>query len=103
MLCTPGLGMYQHDVSERALTDKLAAVVQDCVAEVGVELNTASEHLLRHVSGYVALTDWNTKVTHYASRLAPITAPPRHDLYCIVICGCAIALQYLWSSQLHPW
>jgi protein Tex len=51
--CAPGLGMYQHDVSERVLTDKLAAVVQDCVAEVGVELNTASEHLLRHVSGQV--------------------------------------------------
>jgi hypothetical protein len=56
-LYTLGLGMYQHDVSEGVLTDKLAAVVQDCVADVGVELNTASEHLLRYVSGYVALTE----------------------------------------------
>ncbi len=46
-----GVGQYQHDVNQRRLSDKLDAVVEDCVNAVGVELNTASEALLTHVSG----------------------------------------------------
>jgi protein Tex len=46
-----GVGQYQHDVSPHALETSLADVVDSCVNSVGVNLNTASRHLLTHVSG----------------------------------------------------
>jgi protein Tex len=46
-----GVGQYQHDVSPTALQKSLDAVVDSCVNQVGVNLNTASYHLLAHVSG----------------------------------------------------
>jgi len=46
-----GVGQYQHDVSPTALQKSLNAVVDSCVNQVGVNLNTASYHLLAHVSG----------------------------------------------------
>jgi len=46
-----GVGQYQHDVKQALLDKKLGEVVEDCVHEVGVELNTASASLLSHVSG----------------------------------------------------
>jgi protein Tex len=46
-----GVGQYQHDVSGRALERSLEHVVDSCVNQVGVNLNTASAPLLAHVSG----------------------------------------------------
>ncbi len=46
-----GVGQYQHDVSQPSLKKSLSGVVDDCVNRVGVNLNTASYHLLAHVSG----------------------------------------------------
>ncbi len=46
-----GVGQYQHDVSPHALKKKLDIVVDSAVNQVGVNLNTASPHLLAHVSG----------------------------------------------------
>jgi uncharacterized protein len=46
-----GVGQYQHDVSPHALKRSLDGVVDSCVNQVGVNLNTASYHLLSHVSG----------------------------------------------------
>jgi uncharacterized protein len=46
-----GVGQYQHDVAHAALQRALDAVVEDCVNGVGVDLNTASGHLLGHVAG----------------------------------------------------
>jgi uncharacterized protein len=46
-----GVGQYQHDVSPHALKKSLDAVIDSCVNQVGVNLNTASYHLLSHVSG----------------------------------------------------
>ena len=46
-----GVGQYQHDVSHAVLQRALDAVVEDCVNGVGVNLNTASRHLLAHVAG----------------------------------------------------
>ena len=46
-----GVGQYQHDVSPHALKKRLAGVIDSCVNQVGVNLNTASIHLLSHVSG----------------------------------------------------
>jgi len=46
-----GVGQYQHDVSQTGLKRSLDGVVDSCVNQVGVNLNTASYHLLSHVSG----------------------------------------------------
>jgi uncharacterized protein len=46
-----GVGQYQHDVSQKKLSEALAGVVEDCVNSVGVDLNTASPSLLQHISG----------------------------------------------------
>ncbi|GAB3331326.1 Tex family protein [Larkinella ripae] len=46
-----GVGQYQHDVDQTELKDSLDRVVESCVNQVGVSLNTASSHLLRYVSG----------------------------------------------------
>jgi uncharacterized protein len=46
-----GVGQYQHDVSQPALKRSLDHVVESCVNQVGVNLNTASYHLLSHVAG----------------------------------------------------
>ncbi|NBA84139.1 S1 RNA-binding domain-containing protein [Emticicia sp. CRIBPO] len=46
-----GVGQYQHDVNPKFLKESLDGVVESCVNQVGVELNTASKHLLGYVSG----------------------------------------------------
>jgi uncharacterized protein len=46
-----GVGQYQHDVDQTRLQNSLDAVVMSCVNAVGVEVNTASPHLLTYVSG----------------------------------------------------
>jgi protein Tex len=46
-----GVGQYQHDVDQGKLKDSLDRVVESCVNLVGVNLNTASKHLLTYVSG----------------------------------------------------
>ncbi len=46
-----GVGQYQHDVNQVKLKEKLDQVVISCVNAVGVNLNTASRHLLSYVSG----------------------------------------------------
>jgi uncharacterized protein len=46
-----GVGQYQHDVTGKLLRESLEQVVDSCVNQVGVNLNTASYHLLAHVAG----------------------------------------------------
>ncbi len=46
-----GVGQYQHDVDQAKLKKSLDFTVQSCVNSVGVNLNTASQHLLAYVSG----------------------------------------------------
>lgn len=46
-----GVGQYQHDVNQNRLKEALDQVVESCVNYVGVDLNTASKHLLMYVSG----------------------------------------------------
>ena len=46
-----GVGQYQHDVDQQKLQKSLDDVVISCVNAVGVEVNTASKHLLTYVSG----------------------------------------------------
>lgn len=46
-----GVGQYQHDVNQSQLKESLDRVVESCVNSVGINLNTASQHLLTYVSG----------------------------------------------------
>lgn len=46
-----GVGQYQHDVNQSALKESLDRTVESCVNQVGINLNTASKHLLTYVSG----------------------------------------------------
>lgn len=46
-----GVGQYQHDVNQTMLKNSLDLVVESCVNSVGINLNTASKHLLTYVSG----------------------------------------------------
>ncbi|MEN0002638.1 MAG: Tex family protein [Bacteroidota bacterium] len=46
-----GVGQYQHDVNQTQLKESLDQVVESCVNSVGINLNTASKHLLTYVSG----------------------------------------------------
>lgn len=46
-----GVGQYQHDVNQKNLKESLNQTVEYCVNAVGININTASKHLLTHVSG----------------------------------------------------
>lgn len=69
-----GVGQYQHDVNQSLLKESLDNVVESCVNTVGVNLNTASKHLLSYVSGIgpvIAqnIVDYRTQNGPFASRM----------------------------------
>ena len=75
-----GVGQYQHDVSPTALQKSLDAVVDSCVNQVGVNLNTASYHLLAHVSGIgpglaKAMVEFRGKKGIFRSRTSLLEVP----------------------------
>jgi len=68
-----GVGQYQHDVNQNRLKESLDQVVESCVNYVGVDLNTASKHLLMYVSGLSAtvaknIVEYRTKNGGFKSR-----------------------------------
>lgn len=54
-----GVGQYQHDVNQKELASTLDATIESAVNHVGVDLNTASAALLRHIAGINATTAKN--------------------------------------------
>ena len=67
-----GVGLYQHDVNPKQLKESLESVISSCVNFVGVDLNTASVPLLRHVSGLNQLTA--RRVVEYRTEKGPFTS-----------------------------
>lgn len=68
-----GIGQYQHDVDQTLLREKLDDIVISCVNSVGVNLNTASRHLLSYVSGIGPalaqnIVDYRTENGPFSSR-----------------------------------
>lgn len=68
-----GVGQYQHDVDQSRLKQTLDQTVESCVNRVGVELNTASKHLLVYVSGLGPqlaqnIVDYRTENGAFSSR-----------------------------------
>jgi len=75
-----GVGQYQHDVDQIALKNALDVVVESCVNSVGVNLNTASKHLLRYVSGLGPalaqnIVDFRSKNGNFKSRQQLLKVP----------------------------
>lgn len=64
-----GVGLYQHDVKPKHLKESLEAVIESSVNQVGVNVNTASVPLLRHVSGLNQLVA--REVVNYRERNGP--------------------------------
>lgn len=69
-----GIGQYQHDVDQSLLKEMLDNTVESCVNKVGVNLNTASKHLLSYVSGIgpsiaQSIVDYRDKNGPFKSRL----------------------------------
>ncbi|KAL8619606.1 hypothetical protein ACOMHN_019662 [Nucella lapillus] len=68
-----GVGMYQHDVSKTKLQTALDSVVEECVSFTGVDLNTASQCLLRRVAGMNVtkankVIEWRSKNGRFTNR-----------------------------------
>lgn len=75
-----GVGQYQHDVDQSALKKSLDQTVESCVNSVGVNLNTASRHLLTYVSGLGPtlaqnIVDYRTENGPFASRKELMKVP----------------------------
>jgi uncharacterized protein len=68
-----GVGQYQHDVNQNRLKEALDQVVESCVNYVGVDVNTASKHLLMYVSGLTStvaknIVEYRTKNGGFKTR-----------------------------------
>lgn len=75
-----GVGQYQHDVDQNKLKKTLDQTVESCVNLVGVNLNTASRHLLTYVSGLGAalaqnIVDYRTENGAFESRRQLLKVP----------------------------
>jgi uncharacterized protein len=75
-----GVGQYQHDVDQRQLADSLEAVVESCVNRVGVDLNTSSWTLLRHVAGInertaLSIVSYRNERGSFRSRMQVLEVP----------------------------
>jgi transcriptional accessory protein Tex/SPT6 len=66
-----GVGLYQHDMGRKELKEALEGVVESCVNQVGVDVNTASAPLLRYVSGLNQLVA--REIVEYRKTQGPFT------------------------------
>lgn len=75
-----GVGQYQHDMNQKKLSETLGGVVESCVNQVGVDLNTASVPLLSYVSGInktlaKSIVDYREKNGSFKSRKELLKVP----------------------------
>jgi len=79
-----GVGQYQHDVNQPRLKERLDQTVISCVNKVGVNLNTASRHLLAYVSGITPsiadnIIKYRTEIGQFKSRKQLMKVPRLGD------------------------
>ncbi len=105
-----GVGQYQHDVNQVKLKDSLDRVVESCVNRVGVNINTASKHLLTYVSGLsanlakniVAYRNENGAFTKRETlKKVPMMGPKSYE-QCAGFLRIPNAENILDSSAVHP-
>ncbi|MEO9898627.1 MAG: Tex family protein [Paracoccaceae bacterium] len=105
-----GVGQYQHDVDQRQLAQSLAAVVEDAVNAVGVDLNMASAPLLSHIAGLgsslaeniVAYRDTNGAFVSRKSLLKVNGLGPKAYEQCAGFLRIAGGQEPLDASSVHP-
>lgn len=105
-----GVGQYQHDVNQNRLKEALDQVVESCVNFVGVDVNTASKHLLMYVSGLSAtvaknVVEYRAKNGGFKSRdeLKKVSMlGPKAFEQCAGFLRIANATNPLDNSAVHP-
>ncbi|HTL07993.1 MAG TPA: helix-hairpin-helix domain-containing protein [Chitinophagaceae bacterium] len=105
-----GVGQYQHDVNQTKLKDALDRVVESAVNFVGVDVNTASKHLLVYVSGLSAtlaknIVDYRLKNGPFKSRAELKKVPmmgPKSFEQCAGFLRIPGADSILDNSSVHP-
>ena len=105
-----GVGQYQHDVNQKGLTATLDAIVESAVNHVGVELNTASIELLKHVSGInstvarniVAFRDENGPFNSRAQLLKVPRLGPTAFTQCAGFLRLQTSVSPLDNTPVHP-
>ena len=105
-----GVGQYQHDVNQNKLKEELDRIVESCVNHVGVDLNTASKHLLGYVSGLSAtlaknIVEYRAKNGAFTSRdeLKKVSLMgPKTFEQCAGFLRIADAVNPLDNSAVHP-
>lgn len=105
-----GVGQYQHDVDQTKLKHSLDQTVESCVNLVGVNLNTASRHLLTYVSGLGEslaqnIVDWRSANGPFRSRKELKKVPrlgPKAFEQCAGFLRIADAENPLDNSAVHP-
>lgn len=105
-----GVGQYQHDVDQAKLRHSLDQTVESCVNQVGVNLNTASKHLLMYVSGLGSalaqnIVDYRKEHGAFTSR-AQLKKVPRLGVVAFQQCAGFLripnAINPLDNSAVHP-
>ena len=105
-----GVGQYQHDVDQTLLKHSLDQTVESCVNSVGVDLNTASQHLLMYVSGLGAtlaknIVDYRREHGAFTSR-AQLLKVPRLGPSAYQQCAGFLRIRHgknpLDNSAVHP-
>ena len=105
-----GVGQYQHDVDQSKLKKSLDTTVESCVNMVGVNLNTASQHLLTYVSGLGPalaknIVDYRRENGAFASR-SQLKKVPRLGANAYQLCAGFLripgAKNPLDNSAVHP-
>ncbi|HDP55185.1 MAG TPA: RNA-binding transcriptional accessory protein, partial [Bacteroidetes bacterium] len=105
-----GVGQYQHDVDQNKLKQGLDTVVESCVNHVGVNLNTASKHLLTYISGLGPqlaknIVDFRRENGDFISRSQLKKVPRLGDKafeQCAGFLRIANAMNPLDNSAVHP-
>ena len=105
-----GVGQYQHDVDQTKLKNSLDQTVESCVNQVGVNLNTASQHLLMYVSGLGPalaknIVDYRRENGPFASRAQLKKVPrlgPSAFQQCAGFLRIPNAKNPLGNSAVHP-
>jgi protein Tex len=105
-----GVGQYQHDVDQGSLKKSLDDVVESCVNMVGVDLNTASQHLLTYVSGLGPtlaqnVVNYRAENGPFSSRKAIMSVPRMGDKafeQCAGFLRISDAVNPLDNSAVHP-
>lgn len=100
-----GLGMYQHDLSEKELDEKLHLTSVDAVATVGVDINTCSTEILQKVPGLTKLASKILKARPLLKRRDLINVPglgPKTFENCAAFCRVEHGTEALDATLVHP-